>query len=218
MTQYAIATDLNRCVQCVACSVACKITNGVPATKLWNRILRVGPNPIPGGSGRFPDVELYYLPVGCQHCENAPCVEVCPTGASFKREDGIVQVNAESCIGCGLCVGVCPYGARYVNEDTNVAEKCKLCVDKVDSGELPECVRQCGGRARFFGDVEKGIESFVGPPLDDSEADFEPITSTSRPFTDEDVYHLPDDGNGPSFLYILRNRTWHGLDGAVDGR
>jgi Fe-S-cluster-containing dehydrogenase component len=218
MSQYAIVTDLNRCVQCFACTVACKITNSVPATKFWNRVLRVGPTPVPGGSGHFPDVELYYLPLGCQHCENAPCVEVCPTGASMKLENGIVRIDPDTCIGCGLCVDACPYGVRYVDEDSNVAQKCKLCEEKVERGELPECVRQCGARARFFGDAEKGVETFVGPPLDDSENDFEPITSTSRPFTEDDIYRLPDDGNGPSFMYILRGRTWQGLDNTFDGR
>lgn len=209
MTQYAIATDLNRCVQCYACTVACKIVNGVPVGNYWNKVLRVGPNPTPGGSGHFPDVEMYYLTVGCQHCENPACVEVCPTEASHKLEDGTIQINKEKCIGCQFCAMACPYGVRYLNEEERVVEKCTLCEQRIAQGELPECVRQCGARARYFGDIEQGVETFVGPPMPDQDH-FEPITNTTRPFTDEDIHHLPNVGNNPSFLYILRNRTWQG--------
>ncbi|WP_276927019.1 4Fe-4S dicluster domain-containing protein, partial [Parvibacter caecicola] len=81
MTQYAIATDLNQCVGCLACSVACKVVNNVPVGNYWNKILRIGPNPKAAGA-TFPDVEMYFLPVTCQHCENPACVQVCPTEAS----------------------------------------------------------------------------------------------------------------------------------------
>ncbi len=208
MTQYAIATDLNRCVQCYACTVACKTVNDVPVGNYWNKVLRVGPNPTPGGTGKFPEVEMYYLPIGCQHCENPECVKVCPTEASHKLDDGTVQIDKEKCIGCQFCAMACPYGVRYLNEEERVVEKCTLCEQKIAQGEIPECVRQCGARARYFGDIEQGVESFVGPPLDGET--FEPITSTTRPFTDDDIYRLPNVGNNPSFVYILRNRTWQG--------
>lgn len=209
MTQYAIATDLNRCVQCYACTVACKIVNGVPVGNYWNKVLRIGPNPKPGGSGHFPDVEMYYLTVGCQHCKDPECVKVCPTEASHKLEDGTIQINKAKCIGCQFCVMACPYGVRYLNETERVVEKCTLCEQKTAQGELPECVRQCGARARYFGDIEKGVETFVGPPMGDNDY-FEPIVNTTRPFTEDDIHHLPNVGNNPSFVYILRNRTWQG--------
>ena len=208
MTQYAIATDLNRCVQCYACTVACKVVNGVPVGQFWNKVLRIGPNPTPGGSGRFPDVEMYYQPVGCQHCSNPACVQVCPTEASHVVADGTVQIDKSKCIGCQFCAMACPYGVRYLNEEERVVEKCTLCEQKTAQGELPECVRQCGARARYFGDLEQGIESFVGPPF--TNEDFEPITTTTKPFTDADLHHLPNVGNDPSFVYILRDRTWQG--------
>ena len=210
MTQYAIATDLNRCVSCLACSVSCKIVNNIAPGAFWNKVLRIGPNPTPGGSGHFPDVEMYYLPVTCQHCADPECVKVCPTGASHKLEDGTVQVDKSKCIGCQFCVMACPYSVRYLNESERVVEKCTLCEQTTAQGELPECVRQCGGRARFFGDLEKGIETFVGPP--DAEGTFQPITATSREWSEADVHHLPDVGNNPSFVYILPNRTWQGGD------
>ena len=208
MTKYAIATDLNRCVQCYACTVACKIVNGVPVGNFWNKVLRIGPNPTAGGSGHFPDVEMYYLPVGCQHCSNPTCVEVCPTEASHVVADGSVQIDKEKCIGCQFCAMACPYGVRYLNEEERVVEKCTLCEQKTAQGELPECVRQCGARARYFGDLEKGLDTFVGPPFT-TEAP-EPIATTTKPFDDADLHHLPNVGNNPSFVYILRGRTWQG--------
>ena len=117
MTQYSIVTDLDRCVGCLACSVACKVVNGVPTGSFWNKTLRIGPNPKEGGSGQWPDVELYFLNVQCQHCENPECVKVCPTGASHKTEDGTVQIDKSKCIGCQFCAMACPYGVRYLNEE-----------------------------------------------------------------------------------------------------
>ena len=129
MTQYSIVTDLDRGVGCLACSVACKVVNGVPTGSFWNKTLRIGPNPREGGSGQWPDVELYFLNVQCQHCENPECVKVCPTGASHKTEDGTVQIDKSKCIGCQFCAMSCPYGVRYLNEEERVVEKCTLCVN-----------------------------------------------------------------------------------------
>ena len=81
-------------------------------------------------------------------------MKVCPTGASHKLADGTVQVDKEKCIGCQFCAMSCPYGVRYLNETERVVEKCTLCEQKIAQGELPQCVAQCGGRARFFGDLE----------------------------------------------------------------
>jgi Fe-S-cluster-containing dehydrogenase component len=211
MTHYAILTDLNKCTGCLACSVACKAVNNVPIGNFWNKVLRIGPNATECGSGQYPDVEMYFLPIGCQHCENPECVAVCPTEASHVLEDGTVQIDKSKCIGCQFCAMACPYGVRYLNEEERVVEKCTLCEQRISQGELPQCVSQCGGVARFFGDLDQGIESFRGPVanfcgetlgdrLGDSVLDFE----------ESDVYHLPDVGNRPGFVYILRNRTWQG--------
>ncbi len=162
MTQYAIATDLNRCVGCLACSVTCKVVNDVPIGSYWNKVLRIGPNPKFEGA-EFPDVEMYFLTVQCQHCADPECVKVCPTGASHKLEDGTVQIDKSKCIGCQFCAMSCPYGVRYLNEEERVVEKCTLCEQKIAQGELPQCVTQCGGRARYFGDLEQGIAGFRGP-------------------------------------------------------
>ena len=210
MTQYAIVTDLNRCVQCQNCNVSCKMANNVPLANYWTKVLRIGPMPTPGGSGQFPDVEFYSIPVGCQHCENPACVEVCPTEASHKLADGTVQVDKEKCIGCQFCAMACPYGVRYLNEEERVVEKCTLCEQKTAQGDLPECVRQCQGRARFFGDLDQGIESFRGPKWGSEDTEFLLIGETSKPWTEADVHELPNVGNNPAFRYILRGRTWYG--------
>ena len=210
MTQYAIITDLNKCVGCLACSVACKVVNGVPVGSFWNKVLRIGPNPKYEGA-IVPDVEMYFLPLGCQHCENPECVKVCPTGASHKLPDGTVQIDKSKCIGCQFCAMSCPYGVRYLNTEERVVEKCTLCEQKTAQGGLPQCVAQCGARARFFGDLDKGVETFVGPynktlgELTGESGDY-PI----KPYKDSDVHHLPDVGNHPSFRYILRNHEWKG--------
>ena len=218
MTQKAIITDLNRCVGCMACSTACKTVNGVPIGDFWIKVLRVGPNQCGDYEGRRPNVEMNFLPVSCQHCADAPCIAACPTGASLKREDGTVQVDKEFCIGCLQCIDACPYGVRYFNEELSVVEKCTLCEQQIEQGELPQCVAQCSGRARWFGDIDEGYESFVGP-CDPASQDMGPsydevhgartkMLDYIRPFEAEDVHTLADSGNAPQFLYILRDREW----------
>ena len=206
MTHYAIATDLNRCMGCLACSVACKAMNNVPVGDYWNKTLRVGPNPKADGCGTWPDVEMYFLTVQCQHCKDPECVKVCPTEASHVLPDGTVQIDKAKCIGCQFCAMACPYGVRYLNEEERVVEKCTLCEQQIAQGELPQCVTNCVGMAKWFGDLDEGIESFRGP-CGKTMGDF------CEPFDGEhDVHTLTDVGNRPSFLYILRDHTWRGKE------
>lgn len=205
MSHMAIVTDLNRCAGCLGCNVACKAVNNVKPGSYWNKTLRVGPNPKVEG-GQYPDVEMYFMVLQCQHCANPQCVSVCPTGASAIAEDGTIQIDKETCIGCGACLMACPYGVRYLDEETLVAEKCNLCKDLIDEGKLPQCVSQCGGMARFFGDLDEGIETFEGPELADGKRVI--LGEFCKPFTEDQVHTLPDTGNGPSMRYILRNMTW----------
>ena len=219
MTQYAIVTDVNRCVGCLACSVACKALNGVPVGNFWNKTLRIGPNPKYEGA-QWPDVDMYFLTVQCQHCEDPECVKVCPTQASHKLEDGTVQIDKAKCIGCQFCVMSCPYGVRYLNEEERVVEKCTLCEQKISQGELPACVAQCGGRARFFGDLEQGIENFEAPyTVDITEGDSSydktvnnriKLKDIVRDYSDDQVHMLTNVGNNPSFRYIVRKHIWQG--------
>ena len=219
MTHYAIVTDLNRCVGCLACMVACKAVNNVPIGNYWNKVLRIGPNLKPDAQNIGHDVEMYYLPVGCQHCEHPACVDVCPTEASHVTEDGTVQIDKSKCIGCQFCAMACPYGVRYLNEEERVVEKCTLCTQITAQGGLPQCVIQCGGRARFFGDLEQGIESFEAPSVGyDTDRSYDNLYTGNRvtlgdlaeEYADSDLYHLPNVGNEPAFAYILRNRDWKG--------
>ena len=213
MTQYAIITDLNRCVGCLACTVACKAVNNVPVGAFWIKTLRVGPNPIEGGSGDWPDVEMYFLPIQCQHCADPECVKVCPTGASHKAADGTVQIDKSKCIGCQFCAMSCPYNVRYLNEEERVVEKCTLCEQKIAQGELPQCVAQCGSRARFFGDLEQGVDGFEAPaPPQALSCDYAEMQQTRvtlkeyvEPYTEDEIHRLPDVGNGPELMYLLRS-------------
>ena len=219
MTQYAIITELNRCVGCLACTVACKAVNNVPVGAFWIKTLRVGPNPIEGGSGDWPDVEMYFLPIQCQHCADPECVKVCPTGASHKAADGTVQIDKSKCIGCQFCAMSCPYNVRYLNEEERVVEKCTLCEQKIAQGELPQCVAQCGSRARFFGDLEQGVDGFEAPaPPQALSCDYAEMQQTRvtlkeyvEPYTEDEIHRLPDVGNGPELMYLLRSdRKWRG--------
>ena len=218
MTQYAIVTDLNRCVGCLACMVACKAVNNVPIGSYWNKVLRIGPT-LKEDAAATNDGEMYYLPVQCQHCADPECVKVCPTGASHKTSDGTVQIDKSKCIGCQFCAMACPYNVRYLNEEEGVVEKCTLCEQKVAQGELPQCVAQCGGRARWFGDLEQGIESFEAPAdwlhldgktYDDVASGRVKLGEYANDFSDAEVHHLPNVGNEPAFRYILRDKSWKG--------
>jgi Fe-S-cluster-containing dehydrogenase component len=165
--QLGLVIDLDICVGCHACAVNCKEWNtagyhapltdktpyGVEATGVWfNRIHSFETKDDLGS-------RTVYFPKSCLHCEDAPCVTVCPTGASYKRtEDGIVMVDESMCIGCKLCSWSCPYGAREFDDDAGVMKKCTLCVDRIYNQNLPEadripaCVSTCPASARHFGD------------------------------------------------------------------
>jgi Fe-S-cluster-containing dehydrogenase component len=205
----AIITDLNKCVGCMACSVGCKAVNNVPTGHYWQKVLRVGPTPRTGGTGQFPDVEMYFLPMQCQHCSNPMCVDVCPTEASYIASNGTVQIDGDICIGCQLCVSACPYNVRYLDPDLNIVQKCNMCDKLVADGGRPQCVEQCGGLARFFGDLDGDIMDFTGP-YDRTLREYMESGNVEA-FEDSDVYHLPDEGNGPALMYILRNREWKGV-------
>lgn len=165
--RLGLVVDLDVCVGCQACVVNCKAWNsggyGAPLadTEPW------GDNPSGAWLNRVHGFEVttnseavvVHFPKSCLHCDDAPCVTVCPTGASFKRaEDGIVLVDESKCMGCGLCAWACPYGAREMDPTEGVMKKCTLCVDRIYNENLPEedrvpaCVRTCPTNARHFGD------------------------------------------------------------------
>ena len=115
----------------------------------------MGPNPIPGGSGQYPDVYMNFLPISCQHSENPECVNVCPTEASHVAEDGSIQIDKEKCIGCKYCMAACPYQARVVDERTGAVDKCRFCtVSALNGTEMSTCVTACPAGVRVFGDLD----------------------------------------------------------------
>ena len=147
MSRFAMAIDLRRCAGCGACVVACQLENNQKPGVSWNELDCCEWGDEPGQSGRC------YLPHACMHCENAPCVEICPTGATYTREDGIVAVDYEKCISCQACVSACPYGAPVINEETSTSTKCTFCKDRSSKGQEPFCVAACPANARVFGDL-----------------------------------------------------------------
>ena len=185
MARNCLVINLDRCIGCYCCEVACKMENDVALGHHWNKLYQVEP------FGEWPNVKTYWLSKQCQQCEDAPCVNVCPTGASYRDEDGVVLVDESACIGCQLCMTACPYEARDYNEDLGVVQKCTLCRDLVEQGEKPACVKNCPGKARFYGD------------LDDPESDASVALANAE---EGSVHHLPDSGNGPLTAYILSPR------------
>src|SRR5919206_4001291 len=166
--KLGLVIDLDTCVGCQACAVACKEWNaGGVSAPLPDRD-PYGPAPLgvwfnrvhgyEAGEGRRS--RTVHFPRSCLHCEEPACVTVCPTGASFKRaEDGIVLVNPDTCIGCKLCSWACPYGAREYDYAIGVMKKCTLCIDRIYNENIapeerqPACVMVCPTKARFFGDL-----------------------------------------------------------------
>lgn len=148
MTRYAMVMDTRRCVGCDSCTIACKIWNDLPQDIIYNPVVTDGPN------GVFPHLNMVHIPLLCMHCEDAPCVHACPTGASKKDEDGIVWVDEKTCMGCRACVVACPYGARHFDKASGVVKKCTFCKDRVREGGEPYCVQTCHQRARVFGDLD----------------------------------------------------------------
>ena len=167
--KLGLVIDLDICVGCHACAVTCKEWNtgghsapltdydpyGSDPSGVWFN--RIHSFEVADGNG---DNRTVHFPKSCLHCDDAPCVTVCPTGASYKREeDGIVLVNADTCIGCKLCSWACPYGAREYDQDEGVMKKCTLCVDKIYNENLdvesrvPACVSTCPAGARHFGNL-----------------------------------------------------------------
>ena len=140
---------------------------------LWNRVLTEGCEQFDGAEGVYPHLTRTYLPLACQHCENPACERVCPTGATYKDEMGRVEIDYDKCIGCRMCMAACPYNARTFNwnepvratgaaygdarvpeRSRGVMEKCTLCKERTDEGEVPMCVHCCPGDARIFGDLD----------------------------------------------------------------
>ncbi len=176
--KWIMVIDLQKCIGCSACTVACKAENNLPPGVVYRPVIEEE-------IGDYPNVTRRFLPRPCMHCENPPCTEVCPVEATWKREDGIVVIDYNACIGCRYCLAACPYGARYFDfgEDysdgtpakqpyeespspeygrewtrngsgspVGNARKCQFCIHRLDAHMLPACVTTCVGGATYFGD------------------------------------------------------------------
>ena len=202
MTQLALVIDLNVCVGCHACVTSCKQWNTSGTAGHLSDHEPYGENPLgvffnrvqTYEVGQFPQTQTVHFPKSCLHCEEPPCVPVCPTGASYKRkEDGIVLVDSDKCIGCKYCSWACPYGAREYDEDRGVMTKCTLCVDRIYDESIaqaqrrPACVNACPTNARLFGDVH------------------DPESEVSRAIRERGGYALmPELGTRPANHYLPR--------------
>lgn len=154
---YGMVIDLNRCIGCHACTIACKIENGLGVGMNWHRVETIG---APGAkvgqdipAGIFPNLSMQWLPIPCMHCQNPPCLAACPTAAISKSAEGMVLIDKDKCIGCTYCSWVCPYDVPQLNSGDGKMEKCTLCAHRVIRGEEPACVKACVYGARVFGDV-----------------------------------------------------------------
>jgi tetrathionate reductase subunit B len=174
--------DLGRCIGCHTCEVVCKMENNVSlgVWQIWVKEIE---------KGRYPNVRKEFLPLLCNNCDNPICVTVCPTGASFKRKDGIVMIDPHKCIGCRYCMAACPYAARHLDPVMNIVQKCSFCSHRVDAGLRPACVESCPTGALVFGNL-------------DAPGDDVAVLCSSKP-----VQRIkPESGTGPNVCYV-------GLDG-----
>lgn len=171
--RWGMAIDTERCIGCWSCAVICKSENDVPLGMWWNRILTAGEDLDSPRVGEFGGLEMSWVPLACQHCDDPPCMKVCPTSATFVDvEHGhLVEVNQEDCIGCRYCMAACPYGVRVFNwgepehpvegfdlgmveaRPIGSVEKCTMCIHRLIEGQVPSCVWSCPAQARIFGDL-----------------------------------------------------------------
>jgi len=198
--RYGMVIDIKRCIGCYACQMVCKAEHNTPPSVFWGRVLIKE-------EGRYPSVRTTFLPVLCYHCQEPPCRDVCPTGATTKQGDGLVLVDYDLCVGCRACMMACPYQNRYYwdkSPDTYfteggspyeltvprefqkaVVQKCDFCRERLERGLEPACVVTCPAEARTFGD------------LDDPNSEVSRLIKERRGFQIQ-----PDLGTDPSVYYI----------------
>ncbi len=212
MTRYAIVADLNRCVGCQTCTAACKHQNATAPGVMWRKVLDFE-------AGTFPDVRRAFVPVGCMHCDEPPCLDVCPSTATKKRADGIVTIDYDICIGCAYCAVACPYDARYrvdearpayngkgkmrheaVREDParlGVAQKCTFCVDRIDAGIKAGLVPGTDPEA-----TPACVNSCIAQALTFGDID-DPDSNVSKLLRENRTFQMHEElGTGPGIFYL----------------
>ena len=216
MTRYVMVADLRRCVGCQTCTAACKMANGTPPGVQWRRVLDME-------VGEYPNVQRVFLPTGCQHCASPPCLDVCPSGATQQRDDGIVSIDYDVCIGCANCAVACPYGARYIVDDeqyaygeaptddevanfnpehVGVASKCNFCVEVIDAGVAKGLTPGEDAEA-----TPRCVNSCISGAMTFGDID-DPESNVSKLLHETKHYRLKkEEGTGPGFYYI-----WDGAE------
>jgi len=210
MTRWVMVADLRRCVGCQTCTAACKHANATPPGVQWRRVLDME-------VGEYPDVRRVFVPVGCMHCADPPCMHVCPSTATRKRPDGIVTIDYDLCIGCAYCAVACPYQARYKTDEPTfaygepmaseakrfdprrlgVATKCTFCADRVDAGLAkglkpgvdPEATPAC-------------VNSCIAQALHFGDLD-DPASNVSQLLAENHFFRMHEElGTEPGFYYL----------------
>ncbi len=219
MTRWAMVIDLRKCVGCQTCTSACRHANATPPGVQWRQVLDME-------MGTFPNVDRVFLPVGCMHCSDPPCMHVCPSTATGQRDDGIVTIDYDLCIGCGYCAVACPYQARHIvheprfaydsgampNEEKQfdekrlgVATKCTWCVDRIDKAEElnmtpgidPEVTPAC-------------VNSCIADAMHFGDKE-DPDSNVSKLIDDHETFRMHEElGTGPGIYYIWDEK--HELD------
>ena len=176
--RYGFVIDQNRCIGCHACTVACKEEHSIAVgvNRTWVKYIE---------KGHYPDTRRHFAVLRCNHCDDAPCIEICPTVALFRRRDGIVDFDNERCIGCKSCMQACPYDALYIDPDRNTAAKCNFDASRVEMGYKPACEVVCPTQAILSGDLD------------------DPASAISRRVAMDKVsVRKPEKGTKPKLFYV----------------
>jgi Fe-S-cluster-containing dehydrogenase component len=177
--RYGMAVDTRTCVGCTACVIACKTENDLPDGFARNWITTET-------TGTFPDLEMEIRSERCHHCEDAPCVAVCPTGASWIGPGGVVLVDPDKYTGCKACIAACPYGARFVDPRSGTVDKCTFCIHRIENGTpTTACQEVCPTESIHFGD------------LNDPDSEISRVLATRAWYT-----LLPEAGTKPKHFFL----------------
>jgi len=177
MTRLGFLLDSDSCIGCHACTVACKAEHDVPlgVNRTWVKYIE---------TGAFPNTARHFSVMRCNHCDDAPCITICPTGALFRAANGVVDFDDANCIGCKACMNACPYDAIYMNPETHTAHKCNFCNHRLEVGLEPSCVIVCPTQAIKVGDLD------------------DPMSEVSRIIARDDVaVRAPEQGTRPKVYY-----------------
>ena len=176
---YAMVLDTRTCVGCSACVIGCKTENGVARDYARDWVFTET-------TGTYPNLHMTVRSERCNHCKDAPCVTVCPTGASHYGPGGTVQVNQDKCSGCKACIAACPYGARFIDPNVGAIDKCTFCVHRIENGiPTTSCQEICPTQSIYFGDLN------------------DPNSEVSRLLATREYYTLlPGAGTKPKHFYL----------------